>query len=69
MPLKLVTAQCIDAAQNSQLPGLMEGDDGLSIPSEAAYLAAGGELTWDPARPDRPYRFACMPALSERSLL
>ncbi len=57
MSLKLLTAQCIETADNSRLQRLMEGDDGLAVPSEAAHLAAGGELTWDPSRPDRPYRF------------
>ena len=57
MPLKLLTAQCTDAADNGRLQRLMQGDDGLAVPSEAAHLAAGGELTWDPTRPDRPYRY------------
>jgi hypothetical protein len=56
MPLRLVTAQCSDAADNIQLRQLFEGDDGLAIPSESAHLAAGGQLLWDTTRPDRPYR-------------
>ena len=55
--LRLVTARCGDPADDAALARLFDGDDGLAAPSEAAHLAAGGELAWDPARPDRPYRW------------
>lgn len=59
--LRLVTACAGEPADDVALRRLFEGDSGLTVPSEAAHLAAGGELVWDPARPDRPYRCACMP--------
>ena len=58
---RLVTACAGEAADDVALRRLYEGDAGLAVPNEAAHLAAGGELIWDPARPDRPYRCACMP--------
>ena len=54
--LKLVTADCADPADTARLARLFDGDDGLTVPSEAAHLASGGQLSWEPTRSDRPYR-------------
>jgi hypothetical protein len=56
--LRLVTASCGAPADDAALARLFGGDAGLAVPCEAAHLAAGGELVWDPARADRPYRCA-----------
>ena len=55
--LRLVTARCGDPADDVALSRLFDGDAGLAVPFEATHLAAGGNLVWDPARPDRPYRW------------
>lgn len=57
LKLKLVTADCTEPADSALLARLFDGDDGLTVPSEAAHLVAGGQLSWDPARSDRPYRY------------
>ena len=54
--LQLVTAAAASKAEQAALASLFPDDDGLYIPSEVAHAAAGGRLTWDPERPDRPYR-------------
>ncbi len=54
--LKLVTADCAEAAGSGRLARLFDGDDGLTVPTEAAHLAAGGQLSWEHTRSDRPYR-------------
>ena len=54
--LQLVTAAATSKAEQAALASLFPDDDGLYIPSEVAHAAAGGRLTWDAARLDRPYR-------------
>ncbi len=54
--LKLVTADCADSADSARLACLFDGDDGLTVPTEAAHLAADGQLSWETTRSDRPYR-------------
>ena len=54
--LKLVTADCAEAAGSARLAHLFDGDDGLTVSTEAAHVAAGGLLSWDHTRSDRPYR-------------
>ena len=54
--LQLVTAAAASKAEQAALASLFPDDDGLYIPSEVAYSAAGRRLTWDAARLDRPYR-------------
>ncbi|CAL8464312.1 g3847 [Coccomyxa elongata] len=56
--LKLVTADCAEATGSARLARLFDGDDGLTVPTEAAHLAAGGQLSWEHTRSDRPYRWA-----------
>ena len=54
--VQLVTAGVATKAERDALAQLFPGDDGLSVPSEVAHAAAGGHLTWDAERLDRPYR-------------
>ena len=54
--LQLVTAGGASKAERDFLAQLFPGDDGLFVPSEVAHAAAGGHLTWDADRLDRPYR-------------
>lgn len=54
--LRLVTAGVATKAEREALAQLFPGDEGLSVPSEVAHAAAGGHLTWDAERLDRPYR-------------
>lgn len=54
--LQLVTAGAATKADKNALAELLPGDNGLFIPSEVAHAAAGGHLTWDSERLDRPYR-------------
>ena len=54
--LQLVTAASTNTAERDYLAQLFPGDDGLFVPSEVAHAAAGGHLTWDAERLDRPYR-------------
>ncbi len=54
--LQLVTAVPQNKAERDFLAQLFPGDDGLFVPSEVAHAAAGGHLTWDAERLDRPYR-------------
>lgn len=54
--LHLVTAEVAGKAGLSALAKLFPDDDGLYIASDTAHAAAGGHLTWDAERLDRPYR-------------
>ncbi len=55
--VQLVTAGGPSKAERDALAALFPGDDGLYIMSQVAHAAAGGHLTWDPQRLDRPYRW------------
>ena len=54
--LQLVTAGVAAKNERDALAQLFPNDDGLFVPSEVAHAAAGGHLTWDAERLDRPYR-------------
>ena len=62
--LQLVTAGGASRAERDTLAALFPGDDGLYIMSQVARAAAGGRLTWDLERLDRPYRWGPMLQLS-----
>ena len=69
--LQLVTAGGANKAERDMLAALFPGDDGLYIMSQVAHAAAGGHLTWDQERLDRPYRWGPMlqPSLPRASMV